>query len=233
MIKNCNLLIPSHQKRRLRLKLQEKPSPWKEDIQHFKTWHFLPFHYFCGSFSLWRGKGRGGGHKPVITKEPWMWVYSILLRLLDHCVLIDDLATFKKRYNAWSSSLDAVLFSLEDMLCSCLDVQCLSGWIGGKINDILNYFFLFYSILFYSILFYFILFYFILFYSIDEPLLAQLRKGENLNIAVSHHQLQQVHTSPPCIKHLNHGHHRDTKAKWRHRKNWPVKNFAVGVYQSF
>jgi hypothetical protein len=61
----------------------------------------------------------------------------------------------------------------------------VSVLIGGKINDIL--FFLFYSIQFYSI---------------DEPLLAQLRKGENLNIAVSHHQLQQVvHTSPPCIKH--------------------------------
>jgi hypothetical protein len=49
-----------------------------------------------------------------------------------------------------------------------------------------------YSILLYSIIFYSIIFYFILFYSIDEPLLAQLRKGENLNIAVSHHQLQQV-----------------------------------------
>jgi hypothetical protein len=70
-----------------------------------------------------------------------------------------------------------VPFGLEDMLCHCFE----------KINDIL-----FYSILFYSILFYSILFYSILFFSIDEPLLAQLRKGENLNIAVSHHQLQQV-----------------------------------------
>jgi hypothetical protein len=30
------------------------------------------------------------------------------------------------------------------------------------------------------------------FHCLDEHLLAQLRKGENLNIAVSHHQLQQV-----------------------------------------
>jgi hypothetical protein len=40
-IKNCNLLIPRPPQRTS--KLQEKPSPSKKIIEHFKTWNFLTF----------------------------------------------------------------------------------------------------------------------------------------------------------------------------------------------
>jgi hypothetical protein len=48
IIKNRNLLIPRSPLRTP--KLQEKPSASKENIQHFKTWNFLTFFYFSGSF---------------------------------------------------------------------------------------------------------------------------------------------------------------------------------------
>ncbi len=51
LMKNCNLVIPKTPKRTS--KLQQKVRnlhPSKENIQHFKTWNFLTFFYFCRSF---------------------------------------------------------------------------------------------------------------------------------------------------------------------------------------
>ena len=48
MFKNCNLLILGLHKGHLSYRRSLQPS--KENIQHFKTWNFITFFYFCGSF---------------------------------------------------------------------------------------------------------------------------------------------------------------------------------------
>ncbi len=52
LLKNCNLLIPNLGLHNRRPSYWRSLQPPKENIQHFKTWNFLTFSYFCGYFLL-------------------------------------------------------------------------------------------------------------------------------------------------------------------------------------